>query len=338
MSDSIIPVTIITGFLGSGKTTLLNNIVTSFPEKKFAIIENEFGEIGLDGSLIVSSFDSVFELSNGCICCSLNDDFYKTLSKLIDSKYKFTHLIVETTGIADPLSIVRLFLSGEEIQSSFIIDSVICVADASLFEELYEEMPEIRRQIAISDTVLINKTDLVHPQNIEDAKSIIQKLNPFALIYPVKFGNIETLPILDTGSYHAVSIEKSLQKIVIPIEKNHQTASVFDKKMQQKNTHLADFFSAAFIFEQDFLFEKFSLWMRQYLYFNERTVLRAKGLLFFYNRSEMYVFHAVCGSYILEPAENKNVKERNSKLVFIGRNFDKEELKTGLEQLLLNES
>ena len=125
-----IPVTIITGFLGAGKTTLINNLIKKHPDKKFAIIENEFGEIGLDGSFIIGADENIFELSNGCICCSLNTDFYELINKLQTGGYDFNHLLIETTGIADPTSIVNAFLSDYEIIERFTIDSVICLADA----------------------------------------------------------------------------------------------------------------------------------------------------------------------------------------------------------------
>ncbi len=118
MKNKKIPVTIITGFLGAGKTTLLNNLITKHKDKKFAIIENEIGEIGIDGELIVGVDDNIFELSNGCICCSLNDEFQKVLSNLLDSKHEFNHLIIETTGIADPDSVIEPFISSVDIQNA----------------------------------------------------------------------------------------------------------------------------------------------------------------------------------------------------------------------------
>ncbi|MBC8004959.1 MAG: GTP-binding protein, partial [Verrucomicrobia bacterium] len=136
MDRQRIPVTIITGFLGAGKTNLLNKLISKHPEKRFAIIENEFGVTGIDGALIASAPDTIFELNNGCICCSLGEDFLFTLENILGSNYEFDYLLVETTGIADPSSIIDAFVSGESIQTKFCIDSVICVADAVNMEDL----------------------------------------------------------------------------------------------------------------------------------------------------------------------------------------------------------
>jgi G3E family GTPase len=141
MKDRI-PVTIITGFWGAGKTTLLNSIISNYKNKKFAIIENEFGDIGIDGGLIVGADENIFELANGCICCSLNDDFYETLYKLLDGAYEFNHLLIETTGIADPDTIIQAFISSEKIQMHFMLDSVVALADAINLEDIIDEQPE----------------------------------------------------------------------------------------------------------------------------------------------------------------------------------------------------
>ena len=149
MDQERIPVTIITGFLGVGKISLLNNLIRKHPEKKFAIIENEFGETGIDGGLIAAASEAIFELNNGCICCTLGDDFIFTLENLLGSSCDFNHLLVETTGIADPSAIVDAFISGSTIQQKFRIDSVVCVADAVNMEDLFDEQPEVRKQIAL---------------------------------------------------------------------------------------------------------------------------------------------------------------------------------------------
>jgi G3E family GTPase len=151
MNQERLPVTIITGFLGAGKTSLLNKLISKYPEKKFAIIENEFGETGIDGGLIAAASESIFELNNGCICCSLGEDFLQTLETLLGSSYDFNHLLIETTGIADPSGIIDAFISGNSIQQKFRIDSVVCVADAVNMEDLMNEQPEIRKQLALAD-------------------------------------------------------------------------------------------------------------------------------------------------------------------------------------------
>lgn len=330
-----VPVTIITGFLGSGKTTLLNNFIRKYPEKKFAVIENEFGDIGIDSQLISGKLDGIFELSNGCICCTLNEDFYVTLSSLMESTYTFNHLLVETTGIADPLSVVRLFLSNEEIQEYFKIDSVICVADVTILEELIEEMPEIRKQIAVSDIILLNKADLSSKIYIDEALKILQNVNPLAKKFITAFSDIQDLQLLDTDSYSARATENSLRAFF-----SGELPGVKTGGLMRNNTRTAnhsDFCSESFIVEQPFRFEAFSIWMRNYLYFNERTILRAKGILSFQGKPCKYIFHAVFGTYILEEGALWENDVPQSKLVFIGRYPDRDEIEAGLLQLTIEE-
>jgi len=327
-----VPVTVITGFLGSGKTTLLNNFVKKYQDTKFAVIENEFGEIGIDSQLISGDISGIFELANGCICCTLNDDFYITLSNLIESQFSFNHLLVETTGIADPLSVIRLFLSNEEIQEHFKIDSVICVADVSILEELIEEMPEIRRQIAVSDTILLNKADLTSKAYVDEALKILNSVNPLAAKHTTAFASIHDLNLLNTDSYSARATEQSLKTVFSLNTKQNHNKLIFKKPLNlEKHT---DFSSEAFIIDTPFRFEAFALWMKNYLYFNERTVLRAKGVLAFSGKQKKHIFHAVIGSYILEEGEEWGEEPHQSKLVFIGRHLDREEIEEGLMQLV----
>jgi G3E family GTPase len=331
MASPTIPVTIITGFLGSGKTTLLNNIIKKYSDTRFAVIENEFGEIGIDSQLISGRLDGIFELANGCICCSLNDDFYITLSKLMDSDYSFDALIVETTGIADPLSVVRIFLSNAEIQQQFRIDSVICMADVTILEELIEEMPEIRRQIAVSDIILLNKADLISKVYIDEAVSILKDSNPSAEIHTTAWADISQIQILGKECYSAHSVEKSV-KVMFPLTTHPSQKSMFGPK--KSHHHVTDFVSEAFIIDKPLDLEKFALWMKSFLFFNERIVLRAKGIVWFNNHTEKYIFHAVFGSYILEKGEEWHTDQPQTKLVFIGRHLDREQIEEGLNSLL----
>lgn len=338
MDQQRIPVTIITGFLGAGKTSLLNKLISKHPEKRFAIIENEFGITGIDGALIASTPDAIFELNNGCICCSLGEDFLFTLENILGSSYEFDYLLVETTGIADPSSIIDAFVSGESIQSKFRIDSVICVADAVNMEDLLEEQPEVKKQLALADLVLLNKTDSVHPSYVKTLSDTIAEINPMAKIYPTSFANIDQVEVLDTNSYSGEAIEKSTLSFCARTAS--ETASKSGGRMimnpsKGPKAHRHDITSEGFSFTGNFDVNKFGLWMQNFLYFNKETIFRVKGIVSFENTEDQFIFHAVRGSFMFEVGKPWKEEARFSKLVFIGKNISRTELEANLRQLLV---
>ncbi len=336
MDNNRIPVTIITGFLGAGKTTLLNQLIKDHPEKKFAIIENEFGEIGIDGGLIVGTDENIFELSNGCICCSLNDGFYETLAKLLDSPYPFNHLLVETTGIADPDSIIKAFLSSKDIQLNFRLDSVICLADCSSMEDLMDEQPEVRKQLALADVVLLNKADTIQPAYVGSLKKIIAGINPMAELYPVKFARAEGVNLIDLKAFSGESIEKStlsFQNLSFFKGAVINQPSLLSKPTHQHHKH--DIISLGFVIPGSFDMGKFSFWMQNFLFFNSDTIFRVKGIVSFDEMPERHIFQAVRDSYMFEHGSEWGTETRFSKLVFIGKELNHDQLEDNLYQLLV---
>jgi len=334
-TDNRIPVTIITGFLGAGKTTLLNQLIKDHSEKKFAIIENEFGEIGIDGGLIVGTDENIFELSNGCICCSLNEGFYETIEKLLDSQYEFNHLLIETTGIADPDSIIKAFLSSQSIQLHFRIDSVICLADCSYMEDLLDEQSEVRKQLALADVVLLNKADTIQPRYLKDLEKLIGGINPIAIVYAVKFAKIKDVNLLDLKAFSKKNIEKStmsfqnLNFVNSPVISQN---SLLSKPNHKHHKH--DIVSIGFIIPGSFDIDKYSIWMQNFLFFNKEKIFRVKGVVSFNNMPEKHIFQAVRESYILEPGTEWGSEIRFSKLVFIGKKLNHDILEDSLYQLL----
>jgi G3E family GTPase len=321
MEDFRIPVTIITGFLGSGKTTLLNQLIEKHPKKKFAIIENEFGKIGIDSDLIVGADENIFELNNGCICCSLNSDFYQVIDKLLNSEFVFNHLLVETTGIADPLSIINAFLDGGGIQDNFKIDSVICIADAINIEDLIDEYAEIRKQLAVADLIIINKTDSVTPEYLIELTKTIANINPLAIIESTSFGDISNFKVLDTDAYNATQIENSTLKF----KSNHHHG-------HQHGHHLHEITTEAFEIKGLLDFSKFSLWIENYMFFNSNKIIRIKGILAFQDYPERFIFHSVVNSFLLDPGKLWNNETPFSKIIFIGKHLDRDEINEGIEQ------
>ncbi|MBW8333377.1 MAG: GTP-binding protein [Prolixibacteraceae bacterium] len=336
MDQERIPVTIITGFLGAGKTSLLNKLISKHPEKKFAIIENEFGETGIDGALIAAAPDDIFELSNGCICCSLGEDFLFTLENLLGSSSKFNHLLIETTGIADPSSIIDAFVSGESIQTQFRIDSVVCVADAVNMEDLMDDQLEVRKQLALADLILLNKTDSVHPDYAKSLMLTIAEISPMAKIFTTSFANIDQINVLDTNSYSREAIENSTLtfcalEVSKPMEQK-KSKMIMNPGKTSANRH--DITSEGFSFTGNFDVNKFGLWMQNYLYFNKETIFRVKGIVSFENTADQFIFHAVRGSYMFEVGKEWKDEARFSKLVFIGKDISRTELERNLKQLL----
>lgn len=321
-----IPVTIITGFLGSGKTTLINQLIKQHSNKKFAIIENEFGEIGIDGSLILGADENIFELSNGCICCSIHKGFHDTVLQLRDSDYPFDHLLIETTGIADPDTIIQAFISSEEIQMAFQLDSVVCIADAQHLENYIDELPEAKKQLSLADVVIINKVDTVQAEEQTRLHQVIKTLNPFATIYPVQFAELNNINLLNRQAFSAESIERATALFMENIRES-------TNEHTNKNRHKMQ--SVSFTITDNFDLGQFGLWMHNFLRLNRDSIFRSKGILSFQDRPEKFIFQAVRDNFMFDRAGNWEQEERQSQLIFIGKNINKEQIKNSLNKLII---
>ncbi len=196
-----IPVTIITGFLGSGKTTLLNYILKESHGKRIAVIENEFGEIGIDNEIVINADEEIFEMNNGCICCTVRGDLIRILNKLIKRKEKFDYIIVETTGLADPSPVTQTFFVDNEIQDNFRLDCILTVVDAKHIWNHIEDSNECIEQIAFADVTLINKTDLVDEQSLKKIESKVRSMNSMTKIYRTKDSIIDIGKILNVKAF-----------------------------------------------------------------------------------------------------------------------------------------
>ena len=195
MSEKI-PVTVLTGYLGAGKTTLLNRILSEPHGKKYAVIVNEFGEIGIDNDLVVGADEEVFEMNNGCICCTVRGDLVRIIDGLMRRKGKFDGIIVETTGLADPAPVAQTFFVDENVGRKTRLDAVVTVADAKWLNDRLKDAPEAKNQIAFADVILINKTDLVTPEELAEVEARIRGINPYAKVHKT-----ERAPIaLDRGA------------------------------------------------------------------------------------------------------------------------------------------
>ncbi|MCT6852264.1 MAG: GTP-binding protein, partial [Commensalibacter sp.] len=196
-----IPVTVLTGYLGAGKTTLLNRILTEQQDKKYAVIVNEYGELGIDNDLIVDADEEIFEMSNGCVCCTIRGDLVRILNKLIQRQRSFDGIIIETTGLADPAPVAQTFFVDEDIRNKTRLDAVIAVIDAFHVMKTLDESKEAVNQIAFADVILLNKVDLVDRGSLIAIKKRIRTINPMVALYEMEKGNISLMKILDLGGF-----------------------------------------------------------------------------------------------------------------------------------------
>lgn len=201
-SQSRVPVTVLTGFLGSGKTTLLNRILTENHGKRIAVIENEFGEIGVDQELVINAEEEVFEMNNGCICCTVRGDLIRILGNLMKRKDRFDYIMVETTGLADPGPVAQTFFVDDEMQAKVALDGVVTVVDALHIWQHIDASDEAKEQIAFADVILLNKIDLVPPEQVDQLEARIKSMNSAARIYRTRDAVVEMDNILNVGGFN----------------------------------------------------------------------------------------------------------------------------------------
>ncbi len=221
MLNSQVPVTVLTGFLGSGKTTLLNRILTENHGKRVAVIENEFGEVGVDNDLVIGAEEEIFEMNNGCICCTVRGDLIRILGNLMKRRDKFDYIMVETTGLADPGPVAQTFFMDAEIEEKLQLDSVTTVVDAKHIWQHIDDSDEAREQIAFADVILLNKIDLVTEEELNQLEARIRSMNAAAKIYRTKNTVVEMDKILDVGGFdldRAMEVDPQFMEPEYPFE------------------------------------------------------------------------------------------------------------------------
>ena len=342
VSATRIPVTVLTGYLGAGKTTLLNRILTEDHGKRYAVIVNEFGEIGIDNDLVVGADEEVFEMNNGCVCCTVRGDLIRVVSGLMKRKGGFDAIIVETTGLADPGPVAQTFFVDDDVRARTRLDSVTTVVDAKHLPLRLADSKEAVEQIAFADQILLNKTDLVTPAELKAVEAQIRRINPLAPIHHTQRSAVALDAILGRGGFDLDRITELEPEFLNPAhgEAGHVHDDDCDHDHHDHHHHdrAHDHVAEAGIRGVSLSFEKpldgikVTSWLNQLLQDKGPDILRAKGILDVKGESRRLVFQAV--HMILEGDFQRDWKDgehRYSRMVFIGRDLDEAALKAGFE-------
>jgi len=339
VSPEKVPVTVLTGYLGAGKTTLLNRILSEPHGKKYAVIVNEFGEIGIDNDLVVGADEEVFEMNNGCICCTVRGDLVRILDGLMRRRGKFDAVIVETTGLADPAPVAQTFFVDENVGKRTRLDAVVTVADAKWLNDRLKDAPEAKNQIAFADVILVNKTDLVSPEELREVEARIRGINPYAKVHRTERAQI---PLHEVLGRNAFDLDRILviEPEFLGTEDDHHHGQDHHHHDHDhthghghgglKHYHDEEMQSVALRSDKPLDPDKFFLWVQDLVQTEGPNILRCKGILSFKNDDERFVFQGV--HMILDGNHqrpwNKDEK-RDSRIVFIGRNLPEDKIRQG---------
>ena len=339
-SPEKIPVTVLTGYLGAGKTTLLNRILSEPHGQKYAVIVNEFGEIGIDNDLIVGVDEEIFEMNNGCICCTVRGDLIRIIQGLMRRKGKFDAIIVETTGLADPAPVAQTFFVDDEIGRKARLDAVVTVADARWLKDRLRDAPEVKNQIAFADVILINKTDLVSEADLREIEARIRAINPYATLHLTQRCAVPLPEVLNRNAF-------DLDRILDVEPKFLETGNGHDHHHGDhghdhhhdhdhgglQHFHDEDMKSLSLATDKALDPEKFFPWIQNLVAQEGQNILRSKGILSFKDDPKRFAFQGV--HMMLDGDHQRDWRDdekRESRLVFIGRELPENMIRKGFEE------
>ena len=344
MSSHKIPVTVLTGYLGAGKTTLLNRILSENHGKRYAVIVNEFGEIGIDNDLIIGADEEVFEMNNGCVCCTVRGDLVRILEGLMKRKGKFDAIIVETTGLADPAPVAQTFFVDEDVQKNARLDAVVTVADAKWLSDRLKDAPEAKNQIAFADVIVLNKTDLVSKAELAEVEARIRAINPYAKLHRTERCQVALSDVLERGAFDLDRILELEPEFLDAGDGHDHDHHHHDHDHHHdhahghgglKHYHDEDMQSLSLRTDKPLDATKFMPWLQNLVASEGQKILRSKGILAFSDDDDRYVFQGV--HMMLEGDHQRAWKDgeaRESRLVFIGRELPEQMIRDGFERCI----
>ena len=331
------PVTVLTGYLGSGKTTLLNRILAGDHGKRFAVIVNEFGEIGIDNDLIVSSDEEIYEMNNGCVCCTVRGDLVRVVSRLMKRPDRFDAIVVETTGLADPAPVAQTFFMDDDVREKARLDAVVAMVDARHFTQTLARAPEAEDQIAFADVVVVNKTDLASEEELAQVEATVRRLNPHAAIHRAERAGLSLDAVLDRGAF---DLKRVLADDPHFLHDHHDHDHECGPDCDHHDHHHAKLDGAVHDTSVSSISlsggeldpQKFFPWINKVTQVDGPDILRLKGIVAFTDDPERYV---VQGVHMIVEGDHQRPwgpdEERRSRLVFIGRDLDEDKLRRSFE-------